>query len=65
MKGVMRFSKREKLTLRYIGLFKILNKIGNVSYILALPSNLSHVHPVFHIFMLRKYIPHPSHALPI
>ena len=65
MKGVMRFGKRGKLTLRYIGPFEILNKIGNMSYRLALPPNLSHVHLVFHISMLRKYIPHPSHALPI
>ena len=42
-----------------------MNRVGNVSYILALSPNLSHVHPVFHISMLRKYISHPSHALPI
>ena len=65
MKGVMRFGKRGKLTPRYIGPFEILNRIGNVSYRLALPSNLSHVHPVFHISMLKKYILHPSHTLPI
>ena len=65
MKGVMRFGKRGKLTLRYIGPFEILNRIGNVSYRLALPPNLNHVHPVFHLSMLKKYIPHPSHALPI
>ena len=65
MKGVMRFGKRGKLTPKYIGPFEILNRIENVSYRLALPPNLSHVHPVFHISMLRKYIPHPSHALPV
>ena len=63
MKGVMRFGKRGKLTPRYIGPFEILNRIGNVSYRLALPLNISHVHPVFHISLLIKYIPHPSHAL--
>ena len=65
MKGVMRFSNREKLTLRHIGPFEILNRISNVSYKLALSPNLSHVHTIFHISMLRKYIPHPSHALSI
>ena len=65
MKGVTRFGRRGKLTPRYIGPFEILNRIGSVSYRLALPLNLSHVHPVFHISMLRKYIPHPSHALPV
>ena len=65
MKGVMRFGKREKLTPRYIGSFEILNRIDNISYKLALPPNLNHIHPIFHISMLRKYIPHPSHAIPI
>ena len=65
MKGVIRFGKIGKLTPRYIGPFEILNRINNVSYRLALPSDLSHIHPVFHISMLRKYIPHPSHALPV
>ena len=49
MKGVMRFRKKGKLTPRYIGPFEILDRAGNVSYRLALPSNFGHVHPVFHI----------------
>ena len=61
MKEVMRFGKRWRHAPRYIGPFEILNRIGNVSYKLALPPNLSHVHPVFYISMLRKYIPCPSH----
>ena len=65
MKGVKIFRKKEKLTPRYIWSFEILNRIGNVSYRLALPPNLSHVHPLFYISMLRKYIPHPSHVLPM
>ena len=64
MKGVMRFGKKEKLTPRYIGSFEVLNRISNVSYRLALPPNLNHVHSVFHISMLKKYIPDPSHVLP-
>ena len=63
MKGVIRFGERGKLTPRYIGPFEILNRIGNVSYKLALPPNLCHVHPVFHISMLRKYVPHHSHVI--
>ena len=59
----MRFGKKGKQTPRYIGPFEILDRVGNVSYRLALPPNFGHVHPVFHISMLRKYVPHPSHIL--
>ena len=34
-----------------------------VAYRLGLPPNMSQVHPVFHISMLRKYISDPSHVL--
>ena len=49
MKGVMRFGKKEKLTPRYIGPFEILDRVGRVSYRLALPPHMSQVHLVFHI----------------
>jgi hypothetical protein len=34
-----------------------------VAYCLALPSGLANIHDVFHISMLRKYIPDPSHVI--
>ena len=55
MKGVMRFGKRGKLSPRYIGLFEVLKRVGDVAYELALPPGLSGVHPVFHVSMLKKY----------
>ncbi|XP_070039805.1 uncharacterized protein [Nicotiana tomentosiformis] len=61
MKGVLRFGKKGKLSPRYSGPFKILKKIGEVAYKLALPPSLSGVHPVFHVSMLRKYVGDPSH----
>ncbi|XP_070034661.1 uncharacterized protein [Nicotiana tomentosiformis] len=63
MKGVMRFGKKGKLSLRYIGSFELPKKVGEVAYILAFPPSLSSVHPVFHVFMLRKYYGDPSHIL--
>ena len=59
-RGVIRFSKRDKLSLRYIGPFEILEKVGTVAYRLALPLSLSSVHAVFHISMLQKYTPDPT-----
>ena len=62
-KGVVRFGKRGKLSPRYIGPFEIVERIGHVAYRLDLPEELSRVHNVFHISMLCKYIPDPSHVL--
>ncbi|WMV24955.1 hypothetical protein MTR67_018340 [Solanum verrucosum] len=56
MKGVMRFGKKGKLSPRYIGPYKIIRRVGQVAYELELPQELSTVHPVFHVSMLRKYI---------
>ena len=62
-KGVMRFGRRGKLSLRYIGPFEILERKGEVAYEITLPSELSQVHPVFHVSMLRNYVPNPSHVV--
>ena len=34
-----------------------------MAYRLVLPPELSRIHPVFHMSMLRKYIAGPSHVL--
>ncbi|XP_070029844.1 uncharacterized protein [Nicotiana sylvestris] len=64
MKGVMKFGKKGKLSPRFIGPYEIIEKKGNVAYELALHVELSSVHPVFHISMLRKYIHDESHIIP-
>ena len=63
IKSVMRFGKKGRLSPRFIGPFEILSRVGEVAYKLALPPSLSTVHPVFHVSMLRKYIPDESHVL--
>ncbi|XP_027767782.1 uncharacterized protein LOC114074066 [Solanum pennellii] len=55
MKGMMKFSKRGKLSPRYIGPLEVLECVGLVAYRLALPLNLSSVHSVFHVSMLKRY----------
>ncbi|KAL5576469.1 hypothetical protein UlMin_018168 [Ulmus minor] len=40
-----------------------MERIGKFAYRLALPSELSSVHNVFHVSMLRKYVPDLSHVL--
>nr|GEW35942.1 putative reverse transcriptase domain-containing protein [Tanacetum cinerariifolium] len=46
-KGVVRFGKRGKLNPRYVGPFKVLERVGDVAYKLDLPEELSRVHNMF------------------
>ena len=62
-KGVLRFGKWAKLSPRYIGPYEIIARVGPIAYILDLPPKLSKVQNVFHVSMLRKYIPDPSRVL--
>ncbi|XP_059630330.1 uncharacterized protein LOC132273386 [Cornus florida] len=62
-KGLMRFGKNGKLSPQFIGPFEILDHVGEVTYRLALPPQMDKVHNVFHVSMLRKYEPDPSHIL--
>ena len=63
MKGISQFGKKGKLSLRFVGPFEILEKIGDMAYRLALPPNLSQVHKVFHVSILRRYEPDSTHVL--
>jgi hypothetical protein len=44
-----------KLVARFCGPFEILERIGPVEYMLALPASMN-VHNVFHVSFLKKYI---------
>ena len=46
---------KRKLRQKYLGPFEILQRIGNATYRLTLPSKLSHIHDIFHVSMLRKH----------
>jgi hypothetical protein len=54
IRGLRRFKVRGKLTLRFIGPFKIIEKRGEVAYQLVLPPQLSDVQIVFYVFQLKK-----------
>ena len=54
--------KYKKLAARYCGPFKIIGKINDQAYKLQLPPEIK-VHNVFHISLLKRYIPDPTHIL--
>ncbi|GKF66052.1 putative reverse transcriptase domain-containing protein, partial [Tanacetum coccineum] len=51
-KGVVRFGKWGKL--RYVGPFKVIERVREVAYKLELPEELSRVHNTFHVSNLKK-----------
>ena len=57
-RGVVKFNKRGKLSPRYIEPFEVLERVGA-----ALSPSLSGIHAVFHVSMLRKYTPDPTHVV--
>ncbi|WVZ80370.1 hypothetical protein U9M48_027846, partial [Paspalum notatum var. saurae] len=65
MRGIRRFNMKGKLAPRYIGLFKILEKKGEVAYRLELPPSLSGVHDVFHVSQLKKCLRVPEEQAPL
>ena len=62
-RGVVRFSKRRKLSPRFIGPFEILERVGTIAYQLALSPSMSGVHEVFHVSMLQRYTPDLAHEV--
>ncbi|GKB44793.1 putative reverse transcriptase domain-containing protein [Tanacetum coccineum] len=60
-KGVVRFGKRGKLNPRYVGPFKVLEKVGSVAYKLELPQELSRVHNTFHVSNMNKCYSETNH----
>ncbi|GJR44524.1 putative reverse transcriptase domain-containing protein [Tanacetum coccineum] len=64
-KGVVRFGKWGKLNPRYVGPFKVLEKVGYVAYKLELPEELSRVHNTFHVSNLKKCYADEPLAVPL
>nr|GEV07914.1 putative reverse transcriptase domain-containing protein [Tanacetum cinerariifolium] len=64
-KGNIRFEKCEKLSPRYIGPFKILERVGLVTYMLELPRELQGIHNTFHVLNLKKCLSDVSLIIPL
>jgi hypothetical protein len=65
MRDLRRFKVRGKFTPRFIELFKILEKRGEVAYQLELSPQLSDVHDVFHVSQVKKCLRVPEEQIPI
>nr|GEX69343.1 putative reverse transcriptase domain-containing protein [Tanacetum cinerariifolium] len=64
-KGVIRFGKRGKLSPRFIGPFKILERIGPVAYKPELPRELQGIHNTFHVLNLKNCLSDESLSIPL
>ncbi|GKD78223.1 putative reverse transcriptase domain-containing protein [Tanacetum coccineum] len=64
-KEVMHFDKRGKLNPRYVGPFKVIERVGTVAYKLELPQQLSRVHNTFHVSNLKKCLSDESLVIPL
>ncbi|XP_027098994.1 uncharacterized protein [Coffea arabica] len=63
LKASLMTGKGKKLQSRFVGPYKIIQRVGIVAYKLELPPSLSQIHNVFHVSILKKYHPDPSHIL--
>ncbi|GJT34587.1 putative reverse transcriptase domain-containing protein [Tanacetum coccineum] len=64
-KGVVHFGKQGKLNSRYVGPFKVLEKVRAIAYKLELPQELSRVHNTFHVSNLKKCYANEPLAVPL
>ncbi|GJV08015.1 putative reverse transcriptase domain-containing protein [Tanacetum coccineum] len=64
-KGVIRFGKRSKLSLRYVGSFKIIDRICPMAYKLELLRKLQGIPNTFHVSNLKKCLANENLIIPL
>nr|GEX11241.1 putative reverse transcriptase domain-containing protein [Tanacetum cinerariifolium] len=64
-RGVIRFGKRGKLSPRFIGPFKVIERIGPVAYKLELPDKLYGIHDTFHVSNLKRCFMNDDVVIPL
>ncbi|KAA3466774.1 reverse transcriptase [Gossypium australe] len=60
---IVKFGRKGKLSLRSIGPYEVVERIGPMAYRLNLLPELELIPDVFHVYMLRKYHEYPSHVV--
>jgi hypothetical protein len=61
-KSSLKLGNCTKLAARFCGPFEILDRIGPVAYMLALPASMN-MHNVFHVSLLKQYVHDPNHVI--
>jgi hypothetical protein len=61
-KSSIKLGKCSKLASHYCGSFEILERIGPVYYMIALPTSMS-IHNVFHVSLIKNYILDANHVI--
>ncbi|GJR41793.1 hypothetical protein Tco_1309896 [Tanacetum coccineum] len=64
-KGVIQIGKQGKLSPRYVGPFKIFERIGPVAYRLELPEKLCGIHNMFYVSNLKKCLADENLVIPL
>nr|GEU34547.1 putative reverse transcriptase domain-containing protein [Tanacetum cinerariifolium] len=65
LKGVFRYGKHGKLSPRYIGPFKIIERIGHVAYKLELPEKVRMIHNMVHVSNLKRFLADENLIIPL
>nr|GEY35501.1 hypothetical protein [Tanacetum cinerariifolium] len=64
-RGVIRFGKHGKLSPRFIGPFKVIERIGPVAYKLEFPDKLRRIHDTFHVSNLKRCFVNDDVIIPL